>query len=34
MLRSNSSLEIADAYKDLYAGRYGTIDYKKQRLNA
>lgn len=30
----NSSLEIADAYKDLYAGRYGTIDYEKQRLKA
>lgn len=27
----NSSLEIADAYKDFYAGRYGTIDYEKQR---
>ena len=28
----NSSLEIADAYKDFYAGRYGTIDYEKQGL--
>ncbi|PST83271.1 pirin family protein [Pedobacter yulinensis] len=27
----NSLSEIADAYKDLYAGRYGTIDYEQQR---
>jgi redox-sensitive bicupin YhaK (pirin superfamily) len=26
----NSSLEIADAYKDFFAGKYGKIDYKKQ----
>jgi redox-sensitive bicupin YhaK (pirin superfamily) len=30
----NSSLEIAEAYKDLYAGKYGTIDYEEQRSKA
>ena len=29
----NSKLEIAEAYKDYYNGRYGTIDYEKQRSN-
>lgn len=30
----NSSLEIADAYKDFYAGKFGNIDYDKQRFKS
>lgn len=27
----NLQLEIADAYKDFYNGKYGLIDYQKQK---
>lgn len=30
----NSTLEIADAYRDFYAGKFGKIDYDKQRLKS
>jgi redox-sensitive bicupin YhaK (pirin superfamily) len=30
----SSKLEIADAYKDFYNGKYGKIDYEKQRFKA
>lgn len=30
----NSSLEIAEAYKDFYAGKFGKIDYDKLRFKS
>lgn len=30
----NSMLEIADAYRDFHSGKYGKIDYEKQKLKA
>ncbi|SEM91523.1 hypothetical protein SAMN04488505_10735 [Chitinophaga rupis] len=29
----NSMLEIADAYRDFHSGKYGKIDYEKQKLS-